>query len=282
MAKYSANPAPFNHVTDAAPEYVDVILWHRVALVLGALVIALAGMGYGIFTLISSGDDGISSPLAVNEMTQQQPPGAVPTSSEESSAPAASQQEMPAAQYARKTAPAAHAKDLVEKRAAQEESNPEQTATLASATTAEASINTPQITVDTASTRASQNQGRAHADYQVHTRILVPAVKRAMITDSIQGREPGKTITDTASLAGRDAFTLHQFIDIHGRAGDTLTWKWKHNGKPSTTIRIRVGTNTWRGYASKHFNPKLAGDWQVDVTDQRDILLARSEFHLGK
>ena len=275
MAKYSANPAPFNHVTDAAPEYVDVILWHRVALVAVALVLALAGMGYGAFKLISSDDSGVSSPLAINEITQQEPPGAVAATSDESAAaatptPTPTPQQTPAATPNEVTAPAAHTTG-----------NDVQTAPKP----ANAEANTSQQPIAsqaTTATPAQPQQASNQPDNLVRTSILMPAVKRAVITDSVRGREPGTPITDTTTLSSRDDFDLHLFIDIHGRAGDTLTWTWKHNGKPSTSVRIRVGTNTWRGHASKHFTPKLAGDWQVEVTDQRDILLVRSEFNLGK
>lgn len=268
MAKYSANPAPFNHVTDAAPEYVDVILWHRVALVAVALVLALAGVGYGVFKLISNDDSGVNSPLAINAITQQEPPGAVSASSDETAAaPDLTQQEIPAATRTEIAATGTETKPAAA--IASVETSTSQQAIAAQATEATAIPAHPQ-------------QASSQTDHQVRTSIMMPAVKRAVITDSIRGREPGAPVTDTTTLSGRDAFDLHLFIDIHGRAGDVLTWTWKHNGKPSTSVRIRVGTNTWRGHASKHFNPKLAGDWQVEVTDQRDILLARSEFHLGK
>lgn len=269
MAKYSASPAPFNHVSDAAPEYVDVILWHRVALVAIALVLVLAGMGYGAFTLISSDDSGVNSPLAINQITQQEPPGAVSASSDESSlAPAPALQETPAT-------------TRTEIAATDTEAKPAAAPASAETSTSQQPI-AAQAAEATATTPAQPQQTSSQPDHQVRTTILMPAVKRAVITDSIRGREPGTPITDTSALRGRDGFNLHLFIDIHGRAGDVLTWTWKHNGKPSTSVRIRVGTNTWRGHASKHFNPKLAGDWQVEVTDQRNILLVRSEFHLEK
>lgn len=254
MARYAANPAPFNHVTDTAPEYVDVILWHRVALVTIALVLILAGTGYGAYTLIGKDDGKTDSALAVNAITRQAPPGAVADSDGPATSPVTqplAQQNTPAEKPIENAAPAA---DRTARQIAAPHADPTNTA---------API-------------------RTHPDRQVHTAILMPAVRRAVLTDSIQGREPGATVTDTASLGNREDFTLHFFIDIHGRAGDTLTWKWKHDGKPITTTRIRVGTDTWRGHASKHFNPASTGDWQIDVTDQRDILLVRSEFHLGQ
>lgn len=258
----------FDHVSHSAPEYVDVILWHRVALAAAALLLILGGAGYGLFQWLQDPQPAPVDALGVNLQLETAAPAAIPdaTPAESSSKTITIAAPLPAIDSAAKSTAATPPRLA---RTSPADSRPDLPDQSGAAEKLPAKTGTPATT-------ASNRQ------HGVQTRILMPAVKRAIITETIKGREPGEPVSDTRPLSQRDAFTLHLFIDVQGRAGDTFTYQWKQNGKVRTTVRIPVRTNTWRGYASKEFQRKkdLAGDWQVTVVDKRGILLARSKFHL--
>lgn len=297
MARSAQHPDAFNHVTDAAPEYVDVILWHRVVLAVAALALVVAGLGYGVFRLTTAEDSTTPAltAVALDELTQQQPPAAIPDTA------AAVDQADPTDQSSDQNS--AQTQDrLADQKPDQATHQPVgqtagQTAAAAKPVSAAATSPVPALalanTTAATSTAAAAAKPAAHpqktstavaADnrYQVHTTILVPAVKRAVLTDKMRGREPGSPVTDTRSLSEQPRFSLYQFVDIRGKAGDTLIYHWKRNGKTVAKVRIPVGSDKWRNHASKNFNQNLMGDWQVDVTNQNNMLLVRSEFRLGE
>lgn len=261
MARSAPHPASFNHITDAAPEYVDVILWHRVVLAVAALALAVAALGYGVFRLTTADD--MPAPqltsVALDELTQRAPPAAVPES--KPAEPIGQAVEPVAVNVAVATAlTTTETADAI----TEPDTAPQQGAPVASQ---------PADKVVAAATDASR--------YKVHTTILVPAVKRAVLTDTMRGREPGPALTDTRHLSDQSTFSLYQFVDIRGKAGDTLIYHWKRDGKTVAKVRIPVGSDKWRNHSSKNFNQNLLGNWQVDVTNQNNILLVRSEFRLG-
>lgn len=271
MPKPANRPPTFNHVTDAAPEYVDEILWHRVVLAVAALALVVSCLGYGLFRLL--GADEQTSPttsLALEELTSQEPPAAIPT-------PPATNVIEPI-----DVAPT----ESTDNTASTSGTETKSSAQLASLDSPDASTDTPTgssldrpLAVPPESTPSAKPASR---DYRVETTIMVPTVKRALITDSMRGLEPGRAITDTKFLLGETQYSLYQYVDIRGQAGETLIHHWKRNGKTVAKVRIPVGSDKWRHHSSKNFTPRLQGDWQVDVTNQRGMLLVRSEFHLGE
>lgn len=295
MARPAKSQPNFNHITDAAPEYVDDILWHRVALAVAALALVVAALGYGVFRLIGADEETTPvTSLALEELTQQAPPAAIP---QRSTAQAMTDEEAETQADIEPVAPAANTNsDMAASTApavqpVPAESTPIESTPAAPATTASAPIKTtpaePALkpaAPDIASTQPARASTASSPDtrYQVRTTILVPAVKRALITKSMRGLEPGTPLTDTRSLNDQSRFSLYQYVDIRGQAGQTLIYHWKRNGKTVAKVRIPVGSDKWRNHSSKNFNQNLMGDWQVDVTNQNNMLLVRSEFHLGQ
>ena len=276
MSKRTPLTPDFNYAGDSAPEYVEVILWHRVALAAVALILVLAAIGYGLSHLFKGADDGapvIPSALSANQQLQQEPPAAIP-----SAMPAQADSVTEVAETGNsKTRTVAAPAPIM---AASGNSTASTFAPVAS-TSATPDAATTLAMADTQTTAVLPATRQAASTGNVKTAIYMPAIiKRIVLTDSMRGREPGNAIEDTRVLAQRDNFSLHLFVEVHGRNGDTLTYQWLHNGKPSTKVKIPVRTSPWRGHVSKAFNPKLAGDWQVKVIDRRNVLLAQASFHL--
>ncbi|MEZ5510332.1 MAG: DUF2914 domain-containing protein [Gammaproteobacteria bacterium] len=247
-----------------APEYVDVILWHRVALVVGGLVAALAGLAFVLFQWLANPDSDSTAPaLDPNRLA---PPAAIaettppePVIAAESAAVAA---QPDIAIQPTETAPA-----------------PQPSAPAEEPSTA--SVAQPATPIETGSPATAKPQGSSQR-FTVTTKILSPVIKRAVLTDTMRGREPGTALRSTQDLIERGSFGLFQFVEIRGRAGDTLTYLWKRDGKHYAKVKIPVGADKWRNYSSKNFTPRLHGQWQVDVIDSKGILLARSRFYLGE
>ncbi|MFZ5603811.1 MAG: DUF2914 domain-containing protein [Pseudomonadota bacterium] len=283
MANDKKTIPTFNHIENSAPEYVEVILWRRVVLALGTLVLALGGIGFLLFGWMQeSGGNGemevVTLPVETISPDQLAPTAAIPTqddtgsdnpssiTADQSSIAGDSAQPVPA-QAEEKSAIAATATSL-----APTASDTQPDTQLALLEQSKPAIKKVQTALQPETT------GNRH---QVQTDILMPAVKRAVLTTVMRGREPGKPLQSTTGLSLTSPLSLHQFVELKGRAGDTLTYTWKRDGKVVTRVQVNVGGDQWRTFGSKAIHGHQQGQWEVDVTDNRNRLLVRSRFYLG-
>lgn len=279
----------FNHTTDTAPEYVDVILWRRVVLAAVALAVALAAIGLLLYSLLtpSTGEsepDRISQPLGQSIAStdasadispdQLPAPAAVPLQSELEAKPEPELTPEAELQPKPESQPVAALKP-------EPESKPELAPVPETSQAAAVPAPAPTQTAVAEAVKPDSSQPQAADRYQVQTEILSNAVKRAALTTRMRGREPGTALTSTADLSQTGPVSLYQFVDLRGRAGDVLTYTWKREGKIVARVRIPVGSDQWRNNSSKNLNPRLHGNWQVDVSDRQNRLLVRTRFYLG-
>lgn len=302
MARHSPSPADFKPIADKAPEYVDVILWHRVALVAGGVMALLAATVFVLYHFLKSApaERQPEAPLQVSApqtdqvtardattgagSTADAAPAKTPTSTAASDP--ADQASNPTStpdptqpgttQASANTQPIAAANHHPATPAATPKADPAPAAV--TSTTATVSSTAPAVS----STAPAATAADTAARFTVRTEILSPVIKRALITDIMRGREPGAALTSTQSVSQQGSFGLFQFVEIHGRAGDTLTYIWKRNGTRYARVNIAVGGDKWRNFSSKNFNRNLMGDWQVEVIDSKGILLVHSRFYLGE
>ena len=289
MAKDTKNTPSFNHTQDAAPEYVEVILWHRVVLALGTLVIALAGIGYLLFGWMQTAENKPDMDVVTLSPDQLEPPAAIPESTAKATTPAIETQE-PALATSESEEVAAEAAPVQQPTQTESTATPKRDAKAIAAGSAELNNATqpggqlalleqsPAITQKIAETVAKST---APDRYQVQTEILMPAVKRAVLTTLMRGREPGKPLQTTENVSLSNPLSLHQFVEIQGRAGDSLTYVWKRDGKVVTQVKVGVGANQWRTFGSKAIHGHQQGQWEIDVIDNRERLLVRTRFYLG-
>lgn len=285
MANDKKTIPTFNHIQNSAPEYVEVILWRRVVLALGTLIVALGGIGFLLFGMMqeTDGNGGMevvtlspesmppeSMPQESIIPDQMEPTAAIPApnptpvaAADTKAEPIPTQAEDPTAPADKKPAIATTSTDLTPSQPGA------QLALLDQSTTAVKRVQT-SVTSATTSDR-----------HQVQTDILMPAVKRAVLTTVMRGREPGKPLQTTTGLSLASPLSLHQFVELKGRAGDTLTYTWKRDGKVVTRVQVGVGGDQWRTFGSKAIHGHQQGQWEVDVTDNRNRLLVRTRFYLG-
>lgn len=283
MANDKKTIPTFNHIENSAPEYVEVILWRRVVLALGTLVLALGGIGFLLFGWMQeSGGNGemevVTLPVETISPDQLAPTAAIPTQDDTGS-------DNPSSITADQSSIAGDSAEPVPAQA-EERSAITATATSLAPTASDTQPDTQLALLEQSKPAIKKVQtalqpGTTGNRHQVQTDILMPAVKRAVLTTVMRGREPGKPLQSTTGLSLTSPLSLHQFVELKGRAGDTLTYTWKRDGKVVTRVQVNVGGDQWRTFGSKAIHGHQQGQWEVDVTDNRNRLLVRSRFYLG-
>lgn len=235
----------FDHYSQSAPEYTETILWHRVYLVIGAGVVVLAAIVWGIVVALSPVQESIiDSPLAVSELPATH---SIPKATENP--------EQPIQQEA-----SAEVEAPIEKEAAAQPSIEE----------VEAKVADEQI----------NEQVIPEIQYPVDVEILnSTAITSAALTNKMDGLEPATELTSTEHLTD-EFIKLYFYTDLIGRAGDTLTYTWQRNNKTVARVRVPVGSDRWRNHSSKNISKNMRGDWQVMVKDKKGNLLAKASFTL--
>ena len=268
MATTIKSDANFDHVNQAAPEYVEVVLWRRVFLALGILVAILLVAGWFMFQWLAGSSNQTLPVTAPVQPDLLAPPSAVPATTS-----GAATKSGPATSTVAVTPDTAPKSSPVS-------GQPQAQAIASEPVSPPAAVTPPVSTSGTPATTAADTTAVAN-HYKVKTDIFMPAVKRCVLTQRMHGREPATVLSTTDDLTGLKQFSLYLFTDVRGQAGDTLHYIWKRNGKVVAKVRIPVGSDKWRSYSSKNFNTRLLGNWEVDITDNKGRLMARTHFYLG-
>jgi hypothetical protein len=79
-------------------------------------------------------------------------------------------------------------------------------------------------------------------------------------------------------LKGSGLRSLSVFSDVAGLQGETLTYRWLHDGRQVLSIRVPVGAQRWRSHSTKAIHAN--GSWRVELVDSKGNLLARADFDL--
>ncbi len=108
-------------------------------------------------------------------------------------------------------------------------------------------------------------------------RILSPNVARFVLSSAVKDLEPVGSLQDI-TLHSHSAAKVFAYSAINNMQGEHLSYIWKHQGRNVSTVNIGVGSNRWRSYASKNIEQRLAGDWQFELRDSSDRLLAEAGF----
>lgn len=102
-------------------------------------------------------------------------------------------------------------------------------------------------------------------------------VARALLTQTIQGREPKDSI-DSVSLKNGEVKTIYFYLHLTNLQGKTVTISWYHNGKQDSKLSMQVHHQSWRTHASKLLNQKRLGFWRAELTDESGNTLAVKNF----
>ncbi len=99
-------------------------------------------------------------------------------------------------------------------------------------------------------------------------------VHRAGFTTAIHEREPQNLVTRLLN----DQRKIYFFTELRDMKGQTVTHRWKLDGKVMGEVPIRIGGPRWRVHSSKWLDPGWLGRWTASVVDSRGRTLASSSF----
>ncbi len=109
-------------------------------------------------------------------------------------------------------------------------------------------------------------------------KILMPVVKRFLLSGSISNREPKGELNEISFTDGSAA--VWAFSEITNQKGSRLKYVWLHDGHQIATVPVKVGSNRWRSYSSKIINQSMSGAWRVELQDSKNRLMAGADFFL--
>ncbi|MDX1694566.1 MAG: DUF2914 domain-containing protein [Ketobacteraceae bacterium] len=140
---------------------------------------------------------------------------------------------------------------------------------------------TSQRTLDKIKTSATTAAAKApppESSTRSKAELFTQAIKRARLTAQVEHLEPGKGLPTEYQGKPDELSKVYFYTEVLGQAGKTHYHRWYHNGKLAARVPIAIGSDRWRCYSSKYLTPKQAGEWEVQVTDAKGRLLAKSQF----
>ncbi len=99
-------------------------------------------------------------------------------------------------------------------------------------------------------------------------------VERALFTTAVENHEP----RDKVTVLSNSHRKIYYFTELRGMAGQTVTHRWKYDGKVVAKVRFKVRGVRWRVQSSKRLEPHLLGTWSASVVDASGRTLSSSTF----
>ena len=86
---------------------------------------------------------------------------------------------------------------------------------------------------------------------------------------------------DTASTFGAEVGSVVCWTRVTGAtAGTKVMHVWIH-GADTSKVELNVGGSPWRTYSRKTIGSEAAGDWTVEVLDDKGNKIASKSFKIG-
>lgn len=103
-------------------------------------------------------------------------------------------------------------------------------------------------------------------------------VKRAVLTQALNGREPGKAMANTVTVGKNKPVTVYYFTELRDMAGQKIYQVWLHDGKAVARYEHEVAADRWRTFSHRRLTTKARGAWQVKTIDEQGRLLNEKSF----
>jgi hypothetical protein len=107
--------------------------------------------------------------------------------------------------------------------------------------------------------------------------IASPWVKRFLLAKDVVGNEPQGDIDDVA-LTDNGYAEVSSFSEVIDQKGETLQYRWLHEGREVLRIRVAVGANRWRSHSTKRIYAQMKGSWRAELRNSAGELLASIDF----
>lgn len=280
-----------NKYGSGTPEYVYEYHWGRIIAVISVIAVLAGAVVVG---LVLTGDDtGKAHPLVTEnnkaeKVTAAESPEAPASESSETTPPTTVVAAAPA------TPDKTESNEITPKEISHQETTSSKTVsetapesapdtehqTLVRSSQSAANTVTDTVT-DTVNAAPEPNQTPASKTEPQPTRaeLFTAAIKRAKLTTQVEQLEPGQALPSEFKGNPEDLAKVYFYTEVLGQAGKTHYHRWYHNGELAAKVPIAIGSDRWRCYSSKFLTSKQVGDWEVQVTDAKGRLLAKSEFH---
>lgn len=103
-------------------------------------------------------------------------------------------------------------------------------------------------------------------------------IKRAVLTQTLNGREPGKAMAGTVTVGKNKPVTVYYFTELRDMAGHKVYHHWLRDGKTVARYAHQVAADRWRTYSHRRLTTKARGAWRVKTTDEQGRLLNEKSF----
>ncbi|HET8706263.1 MAG TPA: DUF2914 domain-containing protein [Pseudomonadales bacterium] len=252
-------------IAQSRPAYEYEYRWERIIPVVAALIIGIALLAWGIWALFSHSEKPLAEPVAqtVTPDTQQitLPPPVIGTASNPTAeVKPAVVEPAPAPQMAPATA-AVTASPVVAPAATNRAPAP------ATRTPAPVVTETKKAEVDAAPEPAALKPGQISVAGQGATRVTLQQVLDQEPLDLKKG----------SIYVGQEKAVKVIFSAELGKPGDTVHYRWFHNGKLVAKVRTKVSPEGVT-HSSKFISYDAPGEWQVQMLNKNGKLVAETAF----
>jgi len=103
-------------------------------------------------------------------------------------------------------------------------------------------------------------------------------VKRAVLTQALNGREPGKAMANTVTVGKNKPVTVYYFTELRDMARQKIYQVWLHDGKTVARYEHNVAADRWRTFSHRRLTTKARGAWRVKTIDEQGRLLNEKSF----
>ncbi len=283
-----------NKYGSGTPEYVYEYHWGRIIAVISVIAVLAGAVVVG---LVLTGDDSGNTHPLVTESNEAEKVAAAESPQASASEPSETTPPTTVVASAPATPDKTESNEITPKEISHQKTTISETSSkTVSTTTSESAPDTEHQTLvrssqsaantvtdtvtDTVTAAPEPNQTPASktAPQPTKAELFTAAIKRAKLTTQVEQLEPGPALPSEFKSNPEDLAKVYFYTEVLGQAGKTHYHRWYHNGELAAKVPIAIGSDRWRCYSSKFLTSKQAGDWEVQVTDAKGRLLAKSEF----
>jgi hypothetical protein len=126
-----------------------------------------------------------------------------------------------------------------------------------------------------------QPAGDPESTVTLDTQPASENVRRALLTDGIDGNEPVNTLQGTIGIDPGNLRTVFFFTELRGLGGERIIHRWRHMGTTIAEVPFNVRADgRWRVYSSKRISADQSGSWTVEVVSSDDVVLSTVAFEV--
>jgi hypothetical protein len=105
-------------------------------------------------------------------------------------------------------------------------------------------------------------------------------VVKSQLSYKIFNKTPVDIIKSTVRVSKTKAVWVNYFTELKGMNNRTIYHEWIKKGKVVTRQRLNISAGRWRTASSKLFNHTAEGHWHVRAVDEKGRLLDQKEFNI--